>query len=528
MENKSPFGMVGSEFDDLDHDSNNESEAEVSSDKKKKNKVSEIWKKLFNRESDEPNENQKSFTASFSSLFGKLIGLEKESKEDDQASQEFPEESRAGSFHLPLANTTEVGYIDDGALSDRGDRQTEDNLVQYDSNYHEDNNEVTVLHDQDIDQTVIADTITEDVNSVLAKERRDYDDIEDVQHLSDVDVYEPLPLPSDMVNDEIENKEHQQEMNNYNEAEVSDRERQHYQDINTGEEKEPNVKEEPESVAVPHHSNYADKDALHREQQSRRRLKKQTHKLRKRIDDLHSKQESHQKSIESIQKQEQNQGAELLAMGKKELYVQKEGLQKSSIENRSERTGTIFRTKHTARPQKFEESNIYHQAKGEIYGKQTLDRQKANENSRYLDKEQEYSNQHKRSNEHSAEVEQTTVIKQNPNELQIINESAVGGMLDRKIEAKDSDERFQTTMKTGTYSGSGQHSEGTISSEYSDSRQISSTKRLESKISVLERHQQESLKAMDEYRKAIKTGINTGIIMLVSLGLVAFIWSLLN
>ena len=71
--------------------------------------------------------------------------------------------------------------------------------------------------------------------------------------------------------------------------------------------------------------------------------------------------------------------------------------------------------------------------------------------------------------------------------------------------------------------------EGAKSSSYGDNdHQVQKIKSLDNKISLLERRHQESRNATDEYRKAIKTGINTGIIMLVSLGLVAFIWSLLN
>lgn len=220
-------------------------------------------------------------------------------------------------------------------------------------------------------------------------------------------------------------------------------------------------------------------------------------------------------------------------MGKRELYLPREVPQKINNKNNSEKSGAIFATKYNIGSQSPDGSNIYKEAKDEVYGKRAHDRQTVGNDSRYSEREQRYNDRYKRiNNENKPEIAiNTPTTYQNLSEYLVSNEAMDSdSMLHRKIEAKDSDEKFQTVMHIKTHDEPGIGLEGSKSSSYGDDHhhQVTKIKSLDNKISLLERRHQESRNATDEYRKAIKTGINTGIIMLVSLGLVAFIWSLLN
>ncbi len=533
MENKSPFGVAGSEFDEQGYDSTNESDLEISSGKKKKSKVSEIWNKLFNRESDEPYENQKSFVESFSSLFGRLIGVDRDSNEDEKGShQEYAEEARVNSFNIPLVNTAEVVNVDDTVIKDDNYIGIEDNSREYDTEKDEVDT-VLGLHDKVINQATIPDVRSRDSNDILVERQSDFDNTADGSQLSDLDDYESHPTALRVTDGEIHAQHNQEEASLYDVTRDAMNDQQVPQDIHHTGYEENNTREESISRGVAHNSkDYADKDSLQKERESRRRLKRQTHKLRKRIDDLHSKQESHQKKLESLQKQEISQDAELLAMGKKELYSPREVSQKINNKNNSGRSGAIFATKYNIGLQSSDGSNIYKEAKDEVYGKRAHDRQTLVDNdSRYLERGQRYNDRYKRiNNENRPEVVVNTITGHNLSEVFASNEVMDSdSMLHRKIEAKDSDEKFQTALYIKANDESGIRLEGAKSSSYGNNdHQVTKIKSLDNKISLLEHHHQESRNATDEYRKAIKTGINTGIIMLVSLGLVAFIWSLLN
>lgn len=532
MENKSPFGVAESEFDEQGYDSTNESDLEISSDKKKKSKVSEIWKKLFSRESDEPDENQKSFVESFSSLFGRLIGVDRDSNEGEKGSQEYAEETHVNSFNIPLVNTTEVVNVDDTVINGGNYTGTEDDPRREYGTEKDEVGTVLELHDKVLDQTTIPDVRSRDSNDVFVEGQSDFDNIADVSQLSDLDAYEPRPTALRVTDDEIHTQHNQEEVSLYDTTRDVMDDQQVPQDIHhTGYEKN-STREEPISRGVAHNKDYADKDSLQKERESRRRLKRQTRKLRKRIDDLHSKQESHQKKLENLQKQEISQDAELLAMGKRELYSPREVPQKINNKNNSEKSGAIFATKYNIGSQSPDGSNIYKEAKDEVYGKRAHDRQTVGNDSRYSEREQRYNDRYKRiNNENKPEIAiNTPTTYQNLSEYLVSNEAMDSdSMLHRKIEAKDSDEKFQTAMHIKTHDEPGIGLEGAKSSSYGDNdHQVTKIKSLDNKISLLERRHQESRNATDEYRKAIKTGINTGIIMLVSLGLVALIWSLLN
>ena len=173
MENKSPFGVAESEFDEQGYDSTNESDLEISSDKKKKSKVSEIWKKLFSRESDEPDENQKSFVESFSSLFGRLIGVDRDSNEGEKGSQEYAEETHVNSFNIPLVNTTEVVNVDDTVINGGNYTGTEDDPRREYGTEKDEVGTVLELHDKVLDQTTIPDVRSRDSNDVFVEGQSD-------------------------------------------------------------------------------------------------------------------------------------------------------------------------------------------------------------------------------------------------------------------------------------------------------------------------------------------------------------------
>lgn len=85
MEDQPAFFFNQSEQDDFDaSEEYEESNVEVTS-KKKKKKSKEFWAKLFESKETKPiKEEHKSFTETFSKLFGKLTGIEKEEITDDK------------------------------------------------------------------------------------------------------------------------------------------------------------------------------------------------------------------------------------------------------------------------------------------------------------------------------------------------------------------------------------------------------------------------------------------------------------
>lgn len=76
MEDSSPFYSGGAEFKAPTTDSEEETTLEPGK-KKKKNRLSQLWAKLFDKETDQPKEEQKGFMEAFGTFFSKLTGVEK-------------------------------------------------------------------------------------------------------------------------------------------------------------------------------------------------------------------------------------------------------------------------------------------------------------------------------------------------------------------------------------------------------------------------------------------------------------------
>ncbi len=100
MQEKSPFYTSGTEYDLSDQDIDGD---EVdSSKKKKKNPVSQLWKRLFNKAEDQPKDEQKGFLESFSAFFSKATGVEKDEITEITEAKSEPD------LRLPILNSVKV------------------------------------------------------------------------------------------------------------------------------------------------------------------------------------------------------------------------------------------------------------------------------------------------------------------------------------------------------------------------------------------------------------------------------------
>ena len=88
MENKSPF-RSNSEFNIFDSGEDDEDTIEYTDKKKKKKKsfVSETWQKLFPKKESDQNdaEDEKRFLSSFGNFFNKLVGIDEQTKENEKS-----------------------------------------------------------------------------------------------------------------------------------------------------------------------------------------------------------------------------------------------------------------------------------------------------------------------------------------------------------------------------------------------------------------------------------------------------------
>lgn len=137
MEDKSPFFTSGAEFKAPDSDSEEEVTVEASSGKKKKNLVSQLWKRLFSKEEDQPKEEQKGFLESFGAFFSKFSGIERDEIDEPEEVEPAEDMQQSPDFRFPLLGSMDVASTanmatDTGALGDTAEgASVENNKVDF-------------------------------------------------------------------------------------------------------------------------------------------------------------------------------------------------------------------------------------------------------------------------------------------------------------------------------------------------------------------------------------------------------------
>ncbi len=141
MEDKSPFFSGGAEFKAPDSDVDDEKSP--NSLKKKKNPISKLWAKLFDKETEQPKEEHKGFLEAFGAFFSKVTGVEKSEIDDIHEQSQDAEPKSTPDLRFPLLGGVDVPPATDVEPMENPDTSTEADTA-YDQTYA---GELPVPHD---------------------------------------------------------------------------------------------------------------------------------------------------------------------------------------------------------------------------------------------------------------------------------------------------------------------------------------------------------------------------------------------
>lgn len=514
MENKSPFNTGSAEYEEPIENEDDESyESGVS---KKKSRVSELWKKLFGREEDRPKEEHKGFFQSFGTLFGKLIGID---KEEGLSTTDQDNQSRINlirGFHLPIMSTEIVGNEGSTSTNEEGEsvqNVLDDSLIDTDSSPTEQTNssESPGAQEETIDEEAKQERA--ELSSTL-DEPSSFEGFEE-EAISDRQAYEPRILSESA------------EDNTINQDDAISGRSQYEQLDNQPPEISPLDASNPENTTktITQRNNRLNTMGEQREQYTDRyqttKLKKETKKLRKRINELQIGQKQQDKDSQKLRERLDDQQSEIFAMGRRELYHSKSVVdnKREGNNNSKESQGSnalIAKSdRHIVYDYNEKRGSYEEQAREEIFTKRSNHRTEGTaekvstiiSQSNHLDKMRRGS--------------QPDSIDYSEIKSPELGSSRFLAGSEKRFEAldtSDSDKKIQG-----------------INLSPADSRgaplplwRSTNERPLQQQIEQLSQRQAKSEAVTQEYKKAIRQGVSAGIIVLVSFGLVVLFWGLIN
>lgn len=471
MEDKSPFYTGGAEFKAPDQETEEDTTVE-SSKKKKKNVVSELWNKLFNKETDQPKEEQKSFLEAFGAFFRKTAEVE----QDEIAEAEDPEDvdvDRGNDIRFPF-----LGISAESADEESADTEPTTNMLESEEQTL-DFNEPS--HAKPVRETIDNDEISTEQEEVVISPDASLPEAE-YQAVSDEQAYEP------QVAHQIQDRDLAQE----HEGALADRSTNEHIDQGRS---EPVIKERETIIEQRGGAGAALLGAVvaNRLSKSRdRKIQAEAKELEKKVEGLQKAEEQDTYNIERLRAKSQEQADQLRA---------KRTTSAEQPQNRPEipivdEQNVIYVSKHpeahNARPYNRPEQSV----------------ESVPEPSK------------RRETEHKDVAERKTTPEIDHVVLQQVEQAAEHNIaleryFERRHEVKDVPTNI--TGQTGV-------SLGLINQHQLQQTSIGSEKR----IAQIEQKQREAARTQQAYKQAATQGVVAGIIMLVSLGIIVFVWSLLN
>lgn len=524
MENKSPFSVGGSEQYDSDFDIEEDVSLESISDKKKKNRVSELWKKLFSRETDEPKEDQKSFLSSFNSFFGKLIGIDKEEDGRVDVQNDDNRENVVSGLRVPFLNTE--FNIDDVVQENNTHLETNDELFDGAKGTESavlTEGDVQIVSDNHNIVTDLQDVSEESVVDQSVNMKDIYMTTQESLKNSEVNTYDRLAYEP-----QISPTLDQDTLTILSQEDISNNIDHRYQQLSTHEnESYNNDYDEHDSAGKikiqENNKSYSNsEDKIHQESRNRKKLQKKTQKLSQRVEDLQTSQKQQDNEINKLKNQTESQQSEIFVMGQNELYNQsKSSSMKEREVSTKARTSSEPRYNHKNYRLGYDsEREYYQEAQKEIY-------------QRHKPKltNVEYS-ENKPKNITPAfpkerVSEKSPLLKYEVNTSQKLD-TASSDVVDGGMKVAEYETKFEAKDRKEGSIGLGQMTDIVDATNVLEKKSADKQKIMQNKIDILENKHTKSIKMMQEYRGAIKQGVSAGIIMLVSFGIIVFIWSLLN
>ena len=497
-------------FNQAEHDTDEDQEktSDLTEKKKKKGKLASVWDKLFDsKEEKQPETEQKSFLKAFELLFSKLTGVE---KEDVQENSIDLRGDRLPSMKMPLVDSIELTSINNNVEDE--EVSAEDNYSEHSEPMLNINHDIELEYGDSINPELNEENIIND-NEVLDDNTADNintkDDAADFVQVFESKNTDALQVDSD-TNINWQDNENVDQLDNTNtgftepekvEAEIKNAEYM----FESGNNKELIVSRTRAALAGD--------VAAEKLNKTNRKLRNEVKKINDELRKQHKKEKQDRGDIKNLYKANRHQKQENDRL-KDRLDAQEssQAVFESNLQKPIDNTQSVNKKENT---KKEPENNFNNQQNYVEPNKETPALKNINNTEKTLRKDLNvYKNVETTKNqlrrdyqpigyEQFNELENNKNTQKQPGNYEKISEDSSAS-----LKIVDKNRQIKTLP---------------IQSDDSRSLNVKSNQ-----INTKNVTQNRYLKPEKYYKEAMQQGFAAGIIMLVSLGLIVFVWSLIN